>query len=307
VRKAPWCERSGRAIALAIGAALLVGCGAASFRVRRTTPPVVTPAPGTRLWIATDLSDPVAERTAVRLVGALADLAPAEAVRPGAPPEAGVVVVSLGVHRSTSTRAEMVQQPVWTCDPTGACWVRYLPRVVDVPVVRVIARLGIHEAGGRILLPPRVLDLEEAGEDPLASELRLVGRLVRHVEAFFRFRTEELHLEVEGLEGELAQAALARALAGPSAEDCLALAELPRAATDDAERARRLFAAGQCWHARGLTEGDPEALRAAERLLLGAVRARPRERYADALRRAREALAELAPGPTVPEPPPSYR
>jgi hypothetical protein len=41
-------------------------------------------------------------------------------------------------------------------------------------------------------------------------------------------------------------------------------------------------------------------------VLLAAVRARPTEAYADALRRVREDIGELAPT-AIPEPPPSYR
>ncbi|GAB4213473.1 MAG: hypothetical protein OHK0013_37360 [Sandaracinaceae bacterium] len=313
VRKAPTCEPSARVVVLAVGAALLVGCPVAGFRARRTTPPVVVLSPRSEIWIATDLTDPVAERTASRLAVALSDLAPSRTVRPGVPPEADVVVVSLAVHRSSSTRSEMVQQPMWTCDPTGACWVGYLPRVLDIPVVRVLARLEIHDASGHVWLRPRVLDLEEAGEEPMTAELRLIGRLVRQIDALFRWQTEEVRLEVEGLDVP-ARDVLARALEEPGPEHCAALEQLAAQANADAERARRLFAAGQCWHAVGIETDDAVSLRRAERLLLAAVRARPRERYARALRAVRELLAGLAPSPSFlepspsfPEPPPSYR
>jgi hypothetical protein len=288
--------------------------------VVRVAPPEVDASVAREIWIATDLTDPFAARLARRVADALVDLAPTRLVRPGAPPAAGVVVVGLASSRSTTLEPEVVQQPVWTCDPSGACFSRHVPRVVDVPVVRLLVRYGVHDAAGRALVRPRALDLVESGDDELGSELRLLGRAARHVGALFRSTREELRLAVEGLGDDPARLALRSALEAPTAERCAALEALVPRATDREERGRRLFAAGQCHRAVGLVSDSMASLRAAEALLLRAVRERPRDLYARALeatRAALEALArsseriitpvETAPDEAIPEPPPTYR
>ncbi len=308
-------------VAQVLAALMTSGCGGSAFRVVRVSPPRIELDRATEIWIATDLSDSLAARLAQRVAEALVDLAPTRLVRPGAPPGAGVVVVGLGVRRSTSTRAQMTEQPVWTCDPTGSCYVRRVPRMVDLPVVRLLVRLSAHSAEGRSVARPRILDLSETGEDVMGAELRLIGRAARRVSAAFRPSSEPVSLAVEDLGDEPARATLAAAIAAPSPEACSALRRLADAQVPRDERARRLFAAAQCRRAVGLASNDTAALRIAESLLVEAMRASPREAYAralDAPRRLLRAQAESAArasetaeptygDETLPPPPASYR
>lgn len=304
-------------------AAALAGCGGLAFRVVRHAPAAITlPEPPRELWLASDLTDPASARLAERLSVSLRDLAETRVVRVGAPPEAGVTVVSFALRRSVSHRPELVQQPVWTCDPTGRCYSRQVPRVLDVPVVRVLVRLSVHDARGRVLAPPRVLDVSESGEDELGAELRLVGRLAREIDAAFRPSQELLTLPLEEVDRESpASAPIHQALAEPTRARCDAIAAMAPREPSRARRARVLFAAAQCTRAlaiaRSGTDGlDGAGLERAESLLVAAMRSEPREPYARALAETRALLRlldqrsdhdseEAAPG--IPEPPPGYR
>jgi len=305
------------------GALALAGCGGLAFRVVRHDPPSIALEETPReIWLATDVTDPIAARLAERLSLSLLDLAPTRVVPVGAPPEAGVLVVALAVRRSVDHRPELVQQPVWTCDPTGLCYSRQVPRVIDVPVVRLLVRLSVHDARGRVLTAPRILDAQETGNDEMTAELHLIGRVARDIDAAFRPTEEELSLPVEDPgDDSPAAAPIREAVAAPSRARCLAIADLVARERERVRRGRVLFAAGQCERALAIARStesgvDRDGLARAEALLLGAVRAEPRELYARALSdtrallralddRASRASEEAAPG--IPEPPPAYR
>ncbi len=309
---------------LALPSALaLAGCGGLAFRVVRHDPPSIALEETPReVWLATDITDPIAARLAERLGLSLLDLAPTRVVPVGAPPEAGVLVVALAVRRSVSQRPELVQQPIWTCDPTGLCYSRQVPRVIDVPVVRLIVRLSVFDARGHVLAAPRVFDVVETGNDEITAELLLVGRVARQIDAAFRPTEEELALPVEDPgDDSVASRPIRDAVASPSRERCLAIAELAARERERVRRGRVLFAAGQCERALAIARSrgsglDRDGLVRAEALLLGAMRAQPRELYARALSDTRSLLRSLdirasrtseeaAPG--IPEPPPGYR
>ncbi len=306
-----WVTRWGLVRALASLWALVAfaGCGAAAFRGVRERPPEIEVGAARELWIATDLTDSVSARVAERLAASLRDLAPTRVVAVGRPPEAGVLVLSLALHRSVEQRPALVQQPAWACDPAMGCYTRPTSRVVDVPVVRVIVRLAAHDAGGRLLLAPRVMERSEHGDDEITAELRLIARVSAGLDALFRPDAQALSLEVLALDDPRARALVEEAIAAPSETRCRAIEQHASVLRAPGERARLLHAAGQCHRALAL-EGRDEVLELtrAEALYTAAMRLAPGESYARAIAEARAWLSQLrAHPPEVPEPPPSYR
>ncbi len=299
---------------LACGA--LGGCGGLAFRVVQRVPPRVSLADASTLWIATDVTDPLALRVAERMSRSLSAEISTRVVPVGRPAEMGVVVLTVAIRRSLSHRPATVMQSEWTCDPTGACFSRQVPRMLDVPVVRLLVRVSVHDASGRVLDPARVIDVSETGEDEMGAELRLVGRVQRDIESTFRTIDEERVLGLETLDHADAQRALESALASPTTDGCEAVARFADPRSDHGARARVLHASGQCHVAVALArrdEVDIESLLRAESLLLAAVRAVPAERYARDLAEVRLLLARVRPREreTViegePEIPPAYR
>lgn len=275
----------------------LSGCGGLAFRVVHRVPPRVSLVSASELWIATDVTDPLARRVAERMSRSLSTIVPTRVVPVGRPPELGVVVLTLALRRSLTHRPESVMHSEWTCDPTGACYSRQVPRVLDVPVVRLLVRVSVHDGSGHVLEPARVLDVSESGDDEMGAELRLVGRVQRDVESTFREVDEEIVLPVETLADASTQSALEEAVERPSVSRCDAIELGAERVVERAERARLLHASGQCRVATALStdEANVAELVRAEALLLAAVRLRPVERYARSVAEVRRLLARLRP------------
>lgn len=291
----------------------LAGCGGAAFRAVRQRPPEIVVGEAREIWIATDLTDSVSSRVAERLAASLRDLGPTRVVAVGRPPEAGVLVLSLALHRSVEQRPALVEQPAW-CDPAMGCYTRSTSRIVDVPVVRVLVRLAAHDATGRVLVPPRVIERSQAGDDELTAEVRLVVRLSVELEGLFRPDAHEVSLEVLAVDDAAARRVVDEAMAAPSEDTCAAIEHAASRVRPPGERARLLHAAGQC-HRVLAVQGEDEVheLARAEALYTAAMRLAPGEVYARALAETRAWLAQLRTSalrtraPEVPEPPASYR
>lgn len=296
--------------ALALACVVCVtACGGVAFRAIRERPPEIVVGEAREIWIATDLTDSVSTRVAERLAASLRDLGPTRVVAVGRPPEAGVLVLSLALHRSVEQRPALVQQPAWACDPAMGCYTRPTSRVVDVPVVRVIVRLAAHDATGRVIVAPRVIERSQAGDDELTAEVRLVVRLSVEVDALFRPDEHALSLEVLAVDDPRARRVVDEATTSPSEERCAAIEAEASRVRAPGERARLLHAAGQC-HRVLAVQGRDEALELAraEALYTAAMRLAPGETYARALAETRAWLSQLRTrAPEVPEPPPSYR
>ena len=277
-----------------------------AFHTVRHRPPEIELTGAREVWIATDLTDAFSTRIAERLAFLLHDLAPARVVALGRPPEAGAVVLSLALRRSISHEPALVEPPGWDCEPS--CYTRPTTRIVELPIVTVLARLSAHDADGRLLLPSRVLERSEPG-DEIAAEVRLVVRISREIDALFRSFDQELSLEVLAVDDAETRASIERAARAPSETTCAAIEAETSRLPQPGERARALHAAGQCRRALA-AEGEDEAgqLARAEALFTAAMRLAPGEVYARALDETRQWLAlfrsALLP---VPEPPPAYR
>jgi hypothetical protein len=287
----------------------VAGCGGGAFTAIRQRPPEIDVSGAREIWIATDLTDSVSARVAERLAASLRDLGPTRVVAVGRPPEAGVLVLSLGLHRSVEQRPALVEQPAWPCDPAMGCYTRPAPRIVDVPVVRVLVRLAAHDATGRVLVAPRVLERSQGGDDEITAEVRLVVRLSIELDALFRPDEQSISLEVLAVDDARARRAVEDATASPSERTCDAIEAEASRVRAPGERARLLHAAGQC-HRVLAVQGRDEALELsrAEALYTAAMRLAPSEPYARALGETRAWLSQLRTrAPEVPEPPPSYR
>ena len=295
------------ALLVCVLSSALAGCGGLAFRAVHRVPPRVPLTDARVLWVATDVTDALSQRVAERIARSLATECATRVVPVGRPPEDGVVVLTIALRRSLSHRPATVMQNEWQCDPTGACFPRQMPRVIDLPVVRLLARVSVHDGDGRVLEAPRVLDVSETGEDEMGAELRLVGRLQRDIESTFRAVDEAITLAVESLADRAMQDVLEEAIETPSVTRCAALEDRAAYVADRPERARVLHASGSCHVAVALSADEPDVaeLRRAEQLLLSAVRLRPVQRYALAVAEVRRILARLRVRAEVPTGEPS--
>lgn len=296
---------------VALAGVLSSGCGGLAFRVAHRIPPRVSLETASALWIAIDPTDPLARRLADRLAQSLGSARPTRIVAVGRAAELDVVVLTIALRRSVTHRTTTVMQSEWQCDPTGSCFPRQVPRLADLQVVRLLARVSVHDGASRILDPARVLDVSESGDDDLGAELRLVARLAEDIAVTFLAVDEVLTLPVDALADARAHVALEQAVESPSAARCAAIALGADEHSERDERARVLHASGICRFAVALASEpvDVAELRRAEALVLSAVRLRPAQRYAQAVVEVRRALARARPRarveiegePTIPE------
>lgn len=276
----------------------VAGCGGRAFVAHYQRAPSLSVVGAREVWIATDRTDRFSGLVAERLASGLRDLAPTQIVMPGRPPEHGVVLVILSVTRDVSREPGLVSQATWTCDPSGACYTQQVPMVVDRIVVRVEARVRAHAADGTSLGAPRVIDERAGGEDEIGTEALVLGRVRRGLEDLFHSSAEELTLPLLDVEDPRLRSAIEVALAEPTEQACARIEIVAMTQPGDA-RARGLLAAAQCRRAIAGQGGqiDGAQLRAAERLLVEAMRLSPAEPYAQALGETRAWIDSLGPTP----------
>lgn len=284
----------------------MAGCGGPAFRVQIARPAAVERTPGTPLRIETNLLDPTSVALARAVAERLVAWGDVEVVAGGATEARDAVRIELVAVRTSEPSQRIESQSLALCDPSGPCYERTMPRVVDVTHSRLSVRVAVRDPVGRTLVPARSFEVDEVSDDPMGAELRLRANAARHIAGYFSAHVERIELPVEALPNS---SLLDDAIASPDASRCASLRALDRPGSPTRERAAARLGAGQCELAVWLTRGELEHLEAAHSDLVQSMRLAPRETAARALdelerRRASEVRRQLR--RTVPSTAPTY-